>query len=94
VRSQRSSLLESVLEISAMKPLTVRQAAERLGLACSTVYLLCQQQKIVHLRVGGRGGAIRITEESLAAYVAGATIQPQMPAGPPPPKLTLKHLRV
>ena len=80
--------------MNTVRPLTVRQAADRLGLSCSTVYLLCQRQKIAHLRIGGRGGAIRITEEALADYVAGATVQPQMPAGPPPPKQKLKHLRV
>lgn len=78
-----------------MKYLNVKQVAEQLGVAATTVYSLCIQKKLAHLRIGTGGrGTIRIAEESLAAFISGATVQPNMPAEPPPPRSKLKHLKV
>jgi excisionase family DNA binding protein len=45
---------------AATKPLTVRQAAEFLGVSADAIYSLCQSGKLRHHRVGNRRGTIRI----------------------------------
>lgn len=78
-----------------MAVLTVKQAAERLQVAPTTIYGLCAQKRLAHIRIGAAGrGTIRIPEESLARYMTGATVQPDEPAAPPPPKEQLKHLMI
>lgn len=52
------------------KLLTVRDLAERLGVSVDWSYRLCERGDIAVTRVGSR---IRITEESLAEYVASRT---------------------
>lgn len=49
--------------------LTVKQAADFLGLSRSSVYELISRQKLPAFRVGPRRGAIRIREEDLKAYL-------------------------
>jgi excisionase family DNA binding protein len=71
----------------------VQQVAEQLAVAPTTVYALCQQKLIPHVRVGTGRGAIRISEEGLAQYLAGASVQPAVPAAPKPPPVKLKHLK-
>jgi excisionase family DNA binding protein len=77
-----------------MEVLTVRQAAQRLQVAPTTVYGLCARRKLAHLRIGAGRGAIRITAEGLAAYLAGAAVQAGTAAPPPPPTHKPKHLKV
>ncbi len=73
-----------------MNRLTVRQASERLGVAASTVYLLCARGLIRHVRIGAGRGTIRIPEEALAAYERSRTVD-----GPrPDPGVALKHIRL
>ncbi len=55
--------------------LTVKQVAERLAVAETTVYLLCSESKIDHLRVGIGRGAIRISEEALDDFIQRATVR-------------------
>jgi excisionase family DNA binding protein len=55
--------------------LTVKEVAERLAVAQATVYLLCSESKIDHLRVGIGRGAIRISEEALDNFIKGATVR-------------------
>jgi len=47
--------------------LTVRDAAERLGVCTATVYKLCAEGSLTHVRVVN---AIRIAPEDLAAFLA------------------------
>ena len=58
-----------------MNYLTVKQVAERLAVAQTTVYLLCSESKIDHIRVGIGRGAIRISEEAVDAFIRGATVR-------------------
>jgi excisionase family DNA binding protein len=78
-----------------MKYLNVQEVADRLGVAPTTIYALCQKKVIPHVRVGTGRGAIRISEDGLARYLAGAAVQ-QDDVGqpPPPPPIKLKHLKV
>lgn len=66
-----------------MSLLTIKQAAERLNLCQASVYELCAKRRLRHVRLGVGRGAIRIPEESLAAYLAGATVQPEESSSPP-----------
>lgn len=52
--------------------LTVKQAADRMGISPSLVYALCRDGVIRCTRHGrpGKRGTIRISDEALAAYVA------------------------
>jgi len=54
-----------------MTVLTVRQAAERLQVAPTTIYSLCARKPLTHVRIGTRRGTIRILEASLDAFIAG-----------------------
>jgi len=56
--------------------LNVREVAEKLGVAPTTVYGLCRQKRILHTRVGSGRGTIRIPEESLSEYLANVTVVP------------------
>jgi excisionase family DNA binding protein len=58
-----------------MNYLTMKQVAERFAVAQTTVYLLCSESKIDHIRVGIGRGAIRISEEALDAFIKGATVR-------------------
>jgi excisionase family DNA binding protein len=57
-----------------MALLTVKQVAERLQVSEATVYQLCAQRKLVHLRVGVGRGAIRVGEDALAAFLQASTV--------------------
>ena len=63
---------------------TVREVADRLAVAPTTIYLLCSQQRIDHIRVGVGRGAIRISAEAMNRFIEGATVQPESMAGAPP----------
>ncbi len=71
-----------------MKPLTVKQVAERLGVSPSQVYALCASGKLLHHRFGVGRGAIRVTEEQLALYLEATRFRP--PAALP----ELQHIRL
>ncbi len=55
--------------------LTVKQAAERLGVSPSTVYHLCAAKLLPHSRVGLGRGVIRIAEADLERYLAGRRVE-------------------
>ena len=67
--------------------MTVRQAARRLEVACSTVYALISAGKLRASRHGVRRGTIRISEEQLAAYQKEA-------AGVPAPRAAYDSMRL
>jgi excisionase family DNA binding protein len=52
--------------------LTVKQVAERLGVSISFVYAECSAGRLKHRRLGANKRMIRVTEEQLADYLAGA----------------------
>ncbi len=54
---------------------SVREAAERLGIAISTLYDLVRQKKIAHHRVGTGRGRILFNEEDLSAYLASCKVE-------------------
>lgn len=70
--------------------MTVKQAAERLGVSPSLVYALARAGKITHERHGLAGGRIVIREEALEAYRAGCVRAGRGPS--PGPALT--HISV
>lgn len=57
-------------------PLTVKQAASRLGVSPSTLYQLVSARKIAHLRVGTGRGGIRFTDAQLAGYLDECSVEP------------------
>lgn len=60
-----------------MDYLTVKEAAERLKVAPATIYMLCAQGRLAHVRVGTGGrGTIRIREQDLTDYLEEATVRP------------------
>ncbi len=75
--------------------LSVKQAADRLGVSAQTVYGLCAAGQLRHSRVGVGRGVIRIAEEARAEYLRGRESGP--PASVPPPaaraKVKFEHLR-
>ena len=72
-----------------MNPLTVREAAECLGISASLVYALCAQKRIRHERHGVGRGKILIPEDALEEYRKGATVDVEAGGGPPP---VLQHI--
>lgn len=79
-----------------MKLLSVREAAEQLGISPTLVYALCERKRIRHERHGLGRGTIRIPEDALEEYRQGVTIaargQPQIAA--PRPMPTLRNLEL
>ena len=76
--------------------LTVREAADRLRISPSSVYLLIEQGRLAHHRVGARRGAIRINETDLTAYLAACRQELNTNAPPPLPvaRPKLKHIKL
>jgi excisionase family DNA binding protein len=70
--------------------LSVKQAAERLGISPALVYALCASKRIAHERHGLGRGTIRIPEEAIAAYRKEGTVGAERGGAAP---LPLKHLR-
>ncbi|MHB8973579.1 MAG: helix-turn-helix domain-containing protein [Pirellulaceae bacterium] len=58
------------------RPLTVQEAAERIGISDTAVRQLCQSGKLRHRRVGARRGRIRIDEQDLLSYLEAAVREP------------------
>lgn len=73
---------------------TVKQAAEKLGVASATIYSLCNCRRLKHQRIGLGRGVIRIRQEDLERYMNGATVEPEEPTAPPPPRTKLQHLKI
>lgn len=55
--------------------LSVKQAAEEIGLTPDTLYRLCKAGKLAHYRLGAGGGAIRIKLEDLRAYLESCRVE-------------------
>lgn len=69
--------------------LSVRVAAERLGVSRSLVYALVAANKIRHERHGLGRGTIRIPEDALEDYRKGAEVK-----SPAPPPGGLTHITI
>jgi excisionase family DNA binding protein len=54
--------------------LSVREAADRLGVSTALVYALCARKRIRHERHGLGRGTIKITEEALEEYRRTVTV--------------------
>jgi excisionase family DNA binding protein len=73
--------------------LTVKQAAERLGVSPGLIYSLVSARKIRYTRVGHGRGRLRIPEDALEEYVAKATFGVEE-TKPEPRRFRLKHLKL
>ena len=62
--------------------------AEQLNLSTSQVYALCSTGKLLHHRFGNGRGAIRVSEEQLAAFIETTRFRP--PAALP----ELRHIQL
>jgi excisionase family DNA binding protein len=64
--------------MSATTKLTVKEAAVRFGLSASLLYLWCQERRLPHYRVGGRGkrGRVLIEASDLEAFLAAQRVEP------------------
>ncbi len=75
--------------------LSVKQAAEKLGVSVSLTYSLITGRRIRHFRVGNGRGRIRIPEEAIGEYLARVTFAPEQEDPPlAPVRVKLKHLRL
>ena len=54
--------------------LSVREAAEKLGVSTALVYALCARKRIRHERHGLGRGTIKITDEALEEYRRTVTV--------------------
>jgi excisionase family DNA binding protein len=57
-----------------MSFLTVKEAANRLRVSQATVYTLCANGRLTHVRLGTGRGTIRIPEEQLDVLVSDCTV--------------------
>lgn len=73
--------------------LTVKQVAIELGLSPSCVYELISQRRLAAVRLGPRGGAIRIRTEDLDSYLAACRAGEYTPVLPER-RIRLQHVRV
>jgi excisionase family DNA binding protein len=75
--------------------LTVKQAADVLGVSSALVYALCASRRIRHERHGLGRGTIKIPEDAIAEYRRSVTVEAQLPTAPKPATsrtVRLKHL--
>jgi excisionase family DNA binding protein len=75
--------------------LSVKAAADRLGVSTALIYSLCAARRIRHRRVGLGRGKILIPEDALEEFGEKCTVRTEEAASePPPPKprVRLKHL--
>ncbi len=68
------------------KNFTVKEAAALLSISAQSVYKMCSQKKVRHLRLGIGRGTVRIPASALDDFIAQATVQPDEPAAPEPGK--------
>jgi len=75
-----------------MKLLSVRGAADVLGVSPGLVYGLCASRRLRHERFGLGRGTIKIPEDAIDEFRALATVKPATDAVPPEARVKLKHL--
>ena len=72
------------------RKLTVKEAAERAGVSPALIYQWCDERRLVHYRLGGRGrrGKILIGQDELDAFLDSCRVtEPSDEDGP------LTHIR-
>lgn len=74
--------------------LTVQQVAEQLNLSASAVYELVSRRRLRALRLGPRGGAIRIRPEDIEEYLAACQSESAAPRRSTTAALKLKHIQI
>ena len=65
--------------------MTVKQAADRLGVSPQIVYGSCASRLLRHSRIGLGRGEIAISEEPIAEYLKGREVGPANAEPPPSP---------
>jgi excisionase family DNA binding protein len=73
----------SVFQGAQMTSYTVRQTADQLQVSTATIYGLCAQKRLPHIRIGTGRGTIRIRPDDLAAFVEGVAIRSPLPTATP-----------
>ncbi len=79
-----------------MKLLTVREAAERLGVSPGLIYGLCARKRLRHERYGLGRGTIKIPEDAIDELRLRVTVssEDEQPTVRRPQPVRLKHLTV
>ena len=72
--------------------LSVKQAAERLGVSPALVYALCTKKRIRHERHGLGRGVIRIPDDALEEYRSGREVMAK--EGSTESSLHLRHIKL
>jgi excisionase family DNA binding protein len=70
--------------------MTVKQAADRLGVSSQTIYGLCAAHLLRHSRVGLGRGKIAIAEDAIAEYLKEREVGPAKAEPPPTPRPRIK----
>ncbi|MCE9567115.1 MAG: helix-turn-helix domain-containing protein [Planctomycetes bacterium] len=75
-----------------MARISVKLAADRMGLSTSMVYLLCSDRRLPHFRLGntGRRGKILIEEKDVDEFLMAARVE----AGEGSPTPALRHINL
>ena len=73
--------------------LTVKQAAERLGVSPGLIYTLISGRRLRFVRIGNGRGRLRVGEDAIEEYLARSTFAPQEPNAVPV-RVKLKHLKL
>lgn len=73
--------------------MTVREVADRLKCAASTVYQLVETGRLGAFHIGPNGGSIRVSEDQLKQYLEDCCSLPRVPVRKPP-RPRLKHIEV
>jgi excisionase family DNA binding protein len=77
--------------------LSVKQAAERLGVSRTLVYSFVATRRLRHIRLGLGRGVIRIPPDALEEFERECLVEASEPAATPPaptPRVRLKHLKL
>jgi excisionase family DNA binding protein len=64
--------------------LTVKKAADQLGVSAALVYALCAARELRHVRVGLRRGRVLIPEDAIGEYASRRTVTVRETAPPAP----------
>lgn len=80
---------------SSLRLLTVREAADQLSLSIASIYEMVRAGRLPAVRVGRRGGAIRIRPEDLEDFLQASSQQTQKQSAPRVARrVKLKHIRL
>jgi excisionase family DNA binding protein len=79
--------------VDAKRKLTPKEAADYAGVSDSMIYQWCDERRLAHYRVGGKGrrGKILIDPDDLDAVLASCRIAPAA-ADRPVPQPRTRHL--